>query len=425
MMIQLFLRMSSPVLLSVSLCSIFIFSSGFVIHHKDWSTATFSVKGEPFLRSSDLTQHYGAGIFYAGLYEDKTARDIYQNTFLGIWQHEFKTKERLESAKGFNYVYPPLVAWVASWFTIFTYPTWVAGWMGLTILFYLIGLTLIVRSIKLKSITTLIVGMMGLPPLFYTLILGQNSTLSFLIFSSVLFLLQRDKPLVAGIILSCTFYKPQFAPYLTFLMLCCGHWKFAIGAIVGTGGWHLLSLIICGPGLTLAWLQVLVGFGSGSQLHIPELNQTLWAPVQLIATSAGMSEASAKVTALLVALGALGVVTYFLRILTGRLDGSSLKPASVIFTLSLSSWLLISPYAMHYDTMAASLLWILLPIFIPKQNDDHQVIGLTVSAGFWILAFFSINLLKTPVTLSSWLWPLWFAGCFYLVFASTTSQEKS
>ncbi len=336
------------------------------------------------VKSSDLFQHYGAGVFV----ENGQAVDLYQGGKLGIWiRHQHKPGTDFNSSS-FNYVYPPFLAWTASHLVFTGYPAFALIWLGLSVLFYLICISQLGTFWGRREMLFPSLLLLGLPSLHYSLILGQNSCLSFLIICSSALLLHRQRTIAAGLVLSCLFYKPQFLPLLAGFMFIQGHFRFVLAAAAGSLLWLITGLLVCGPASYGDWLQVLQNLSSGGQLQFAELNQTVKMFVlNLLGQSAHPGKITGPLTTFL-GLGLLGLAAFSVRLARPGKKWSaahSLLLASAVMTVT-------SPYLMHYDLLLAAGWWCLC--LLENENQGWQ--NKALAATFWMVSLFSINIANWP-----------------------------
>src|SRR5690606_3010560 len=86
---------------------------------------------------------------------------------------------------------------------------------------------------------------------------GQNGFLTAALLGGGLFLIDR-RPLVAGLLLGCLVYKPQFALLIPALLALGGHWRAFAGATLSCLGLIAISLILWGWPVWGAFLDSLL-----------------------------------------------------------------------------------------------------------------------------------------------------------------------
>ncbi|MFZ5807307.1 MAG: glycosyltransferase family 87 protein [Verrucomicrobiota bacterium] len=340
------------------------------------------------LKDGDLVQHYAAGV----LWKKNQMNAIYQNYQLGQWVNDWRkdlnSKKKLNR---FNYVYSPLIAWGAGKLTVAPFEWWLKGWFFISIACYGAALVFLFCSLQWKRPPlSLILVAAGFPSLYYTLIPSQNTTLTLLILSAAALFLTQKKNWLAGLVLSCAFYKPQFAPYWGLFLFLCGDWKTTLGLIAGSLGWLGLSLVICGVEANRLWIESLIFMMRGDQFVLQGLNQS-WTGFFLSVFPEWPRSLSA-LCAHSVALMILAWLVFKIRALKKR------GAWNESFTLWVAAfwYLLASAYVGHYEILLGLPWWL---ICIQRSQWTWPQVLLT--AMFWLLSLFSISGLLTGVSFSS------------------------
>lgn len=367
------------------------------------------------VKSSDLFQHYVAG----KIVSEQAVIDFSQNVEMGNWvltQIPFK-KDALSTP--FNYVYPPLVAWITAPFTQVSYLTYALGWLGLSILFYLISTKQLLTITASPQLLYGLLLLLGLPTFHYTLILGQNSTLTFFIICSAATLLYRKQEIAAGIVLSFLFYKPQFIPPLLAFMLLQGHWRFVLSCCLASAIWLAMGLLICGIHTYLDWLQIVQNLNKGDFFQVTTLNQTLKMFIlNLLGQASNPTPVAGFLTTLLGATIFAGTALS-LRYLTLKPFKKWTPAHSLFFAAALMT--ITSPYLMHYDLLLAAG-WALLCFL---EDETSSLPSLLLWSLFWVASLFSINMLDwiTPITAPLML--IYLAGTLSFYFKFSISSVST
>lgn len=362
--------------LGLSLSCFFVFSISLTINWVQ-GPGLENLAGE--IKSSDLFQHYGAGTFV----REGTPDNLYQGGNLGLWISQQHGGDKVLTASGFNYVYPPLVAWICAPFSNLSYLTFAFFWLGFSLFFYFVSAILLLNGTGTREVPFWLLLLLGLPSLHYTFILGQNSCLTFFIICSSAYLLSKKRDLLAGLVLSCLFYKPQFLPLLLGFMLITGQVRFVASAALGSVFWLAIGLLFCGWQSYSNWLSVLQKLNSGEQVQFVYLNQTLKMFIlNFLGQSARPGSWTGPLTTFL-GLSLLGVAALTVRY--GRLNrlwspSHSLLLAAAVMTVG-------SPYLMHYDLLlAAGWWWLCL-----QENENRGMRPWIYAALFWLISLFSVN----------------------------------
>jgi alpha-1,2-mannosyltransferase len=340
-------------------------------------------------KSSDLFQHYAAGIFVK---EDRLA-DLFLGGQLGEWIINLEPEKHTSKKSSFNYVYPPLVAYAASFCSSLEFLSFALGWLGFSVLAYLVATKLILSLNSSSSAVFWLILLLGLPSLHYTLILGQNSCLTFLIVAGAALFLSRRQEWIAGLIVSCLFYKPQFLPLLLGSMLVLGHWRMVIAAGAGSLFWLALGVLLCGGQSYVDWVTVLSNLNSGVQTQVTNLNQTLKMFLLHLMGQASSPGSISGPLSTLVGLSPLIACVLFLRFQS--FDQRWSPAHSFLLICAVST--IASPYLMHYDMLLAAGWWLLQA----QEHEQSPWETPLLAALFWIISLFSINMLNWPFPITA------------------------
>lgn len=193
------------------------------------------------------------------------------------------------------------------------------------------------------------------------LFFGQNGILSTILLGGGVFLLS-SRPLLAGVLLGLTAYKPQLAPLVPFVLLAGREWRALAAAIVSQVVLVLLTLLILGKEPWLAFLTKLAHpaavFSSSSSdwRGIPS--------VMILAKTLGLSTPLSSVVHWSIAVLAAGGALW-----TWYRTKDALIRAAVL----AGATLLVSPYLRAYD-----LLLLVLPVAAllsrPKTNPMEKLV---------------------------------------------------
>src|SRR5690606_37799864 len=89
---------------------------------------------------------------------------------------------------------------------------------------------------------------------------GQSSVLAFFCFTLGLVLLDRNRPIAAGLAWSLLVYKPHYFVLLAPLLLIARQWKVILGGVLGGGGLAAFSIVAIGWQGCLSYLGMLLSF---------------------------------------------------------------------------------------------------------------------------------------------------------------------
>lgn len=251
-----------------------------VMNYLQGNGSTWAGGGHVF---SDLTQHYVAG----RLWREGQRREIYRDFQLGDainqWSREtLPDNSPSNGIKNFNYVYSPLVLWLAAQAADLSYSTWCALWLTVLGASWLGALFLLLRALPeaFRTDFDTIMLYLGFPSFYLALIPGQNTPVTLLIGASAILLMRRGAPMLAGLVMACAFYKPQLMPGLFLFMAARGEFRFCLGLALGNMLWLVLGLLSGGTQTHLWWLQSLRDMNQGMQFIKPGMNQSwsAWLP---------------------------------------------------------------------------------------------------------------------------------------------------
>lgn len=338
--------------------------------------------------AGDLIKHRGAGVFV----REGRENDLYHGSKLAQWVHRQWYGKDAPGLKAYDYVYPPLVAGVASLGADIPYLVW-AGAAQLFLVAAHAGTYLLLRRCGLGGDVRLWAWWLGIPVVYYNLIIGQNSGLSLLILTSAALLLQHGRVLTAAVVAAGVAYKPQLLPPLFLFMCCAGQWRFALALTGASLAWGLAGLTTMGWDLHLQWLDALRRMSTGEHPVMLDLNPSVPG-----ALGAGFGR-SVQGLATLVGIGVVAWASWRARQLT--------RPSDQLFA-AMAALCVWSPYMMHYDLLLAAPWW-LVQLGRSERSWKHTAAAVC----FWIAALLSINPLgstlnpATPFLLTWWLWVTW------------------
>jgi len=369
------------------------------------------------LMLTDLSQHYAAGM----LWKEGEQRSLYRDYKLGEWltvwkQHQAHAEGDTVGVNHFNYVYCPLVAWISSGLTRFSFGTWARVWLVLCCAAYGLSAWLLAHNdaADLYRRPLPLLWLAGFPGFFLTLIPGQNTVLTLALLLAAAALLNKRREVLAGLVLSCAFYKPQIMPCIALFMLLCGCWRFSSALAAGSLLWLLPGLVLCGWKSHFYWMQSLQDMAAGRQFVKPGLNQSWCGFLQDLAPGSGtpLPGALAAVLSLLTLLGAVFLVRKKCR-------QPHWQPAWTLY-VAFTVWLLASPYVGHYELLLGLPWWMVLLV----RFDWDLRHGLLLAA-FWIAGLFSIAGLCLHVSGTAPMLALWLGGSLAWVDVQKSREKRN
>ncbi len=253
-----------------------------------------------------------------------------------------------------NFLYPP---WVAAFYAPLSFLPWEAArhlWFFLSLLLSGLGLAVAVRAVLPRGAETrsALVAAFAFAcfyfPIPYGLMAGQANDLLLFLMAGGLFLLSRERPLAAGLVLApALFWKPFLLAVVPFLLLR-KEWKALAGIAFGGATLFLVSLSAGGTAAWQDWyLQISVHNAAGA---VEPRNHGIAGAVLALGLPAGTSAALAT------SLRALALLATILLVVPRTHAG---EPRYVLqFAASLVPALLLTPKAWeHYGVF-------LLPAFV-------------------------------------------------------------
>jgi hypothetical protein len=175
------------------------------------------------------------------------------------------------------------------------------------------------------------------PVVFVCLGHGHNGFLTAALLAGGLFLIDR-RPFLAGLLLGCLVYKPQFAVLIPPLLLVMGRWRALIGAAASAGILILATLVFWGPAVWEAFFHSL----PLTQQVIIENGATGWQKIQspfaMIRMWGGGIPAAYVVQAFATACS-VGITLWLARKASADLRNAAATAAAILST----------PYVLDYD----------------------------------------------------------------------------
>ena len=148
----------------------------------------------------------------------------------------------------YGWHYPPTFLFAASALALLPFTTAALLWLAATLPLYLATMRAILggRSAYLLAL--------GFPATLWNVVAGQNGFLTAGLIGGALALLERH-PVLAGICIGLTSYKPHFALLFPFALAAGRHWRALVVAAAVALAMAALSLIVHGPGTWIAFFE--------------------------------------------------------------------------------------------------------------------------------------------------------------------------
>jgi hypothetical protein len=139
----------------------------------------------------------------------------------------------------FGWPYPPFFFAIAFLVAAFPYAWGLAIWVASSLAAYLIT----IRAILPRPETPLLAA--AIPAAFVNIGHGQNGFLTAALLGGALHLLDRQ-PWLAGMLIGCLAYKPQFGVLIPIALLAGGRWRTISAAVATVAALIVLSLLTLG-----------------------------------------------------------------------------------------------------------------------------------------------------------------------------------
>jgi alpha-1,2-mannosyltransferase len=249
-------------------------------------------------------------------------------------QHEAAEKRAhgTDAVPFFGWHYPPFFLLVAALLAPLSYLAALALWQAATLAAYAAVMWRILPRGEA------LLAALGFPAVFVCIAHGHNAFLSAALLGGGLLLLAR-RPLLAGALLGCLAYKPQFALIIPLALLAGGHWRALAGGALAVALLAAATLVLFGPEVWSAFL----GSTGLTRTVVLEEGGTGWYKIQSVFAYVRMSGGSVAL-----AYGVQAAVTGAVAAATARLwwIGAPFRLRAAAMILGS---LLATPYLLDYD----------------------------------------------------------------------------
>jgi alpha-1,2-mannosyltransferase len=238
----------------------------------------------------------------------------------------------------YGWHYPPFFFAVAVAVAAFPYAWGLAIWLAASFMAYLAAM----RAILPRTETLLTAA--AFPAVFVNIGHGQNGFLTAALLGGALQLLDR-RPWLAGVLIGCLAYKPQFGVLIPIALLAGGRWS-TIGAAVATVAALLaLSFVLLGGGVWHAFADSM----NFTQTVVLEQGGTGWEKIQSVFSAVRMWGAGVRLAyAVQIALALMLAASLAW---LWHSDAAFELKASALATASL----LATPYVLDYDLVVLAV----------------------------------------------------------------------
>lgn len=247
-----------------------------------WSYVGFAAAAAPGIFGGDFVSYYsGAHLAVTG-----SVDHIYNLTALGQYEGTVVYPNTMGGGV-LPYVYPPYLSLLMAPLGMLPYTAAWVVWLAINCLLLGGFLLSLQQYLQLtgKGSALLWVAGLSFPPVFMAAaVQGQTSILLLTLFSAAFFAIRAGYPWQAGVILSLTIMKPQYALPFLLVLAVRRHWSALIAFAVSSGILIAAPMIVLGPGVTAGYVDILRlaatwhdQFGYG-----PALNQSVSGFMQLL-----------------------------------------------------------------------------------------------------------------------------------------------
>lgn len=329
----------------------------------------------------DMKQHYTVGVMLRDN-PDPTYRHLYHDFLFGREITRLFHEENYREGyflDHHNFLYAPLVAWCSRQLLVIPYPYWLAAWLALSLGCFVVSALLLKKTVLVDTsweFKSILVLCLAFPPALYTLSIYQNSLLTFAIVMSSAWLLRLKRPLAAGLVMGCAFYKPQIMPYLAIFMMLTGSWRYVAGLCVSNALWLGLGVGVCGFQAHRNWIESLLQILRGQQGD-EMMTNVPWKGFVHTVFPVFLHSSAGAATYLLAGV-MLGVSVYFIR----KAPKIFTWTEEHTFYVALVFWMIFSAYVKPYELILALPAWFM----IHNLRDDRisELRRWSLTSLFWI-----------------------------------------
>jgi hypothetical protein len=238
----------------------------------------------------------------------------------------------------YGWHYPPFFFAVAFVVAAFPYAWGLAIWVTASFAAYLAAM----RAILPRPQTLLIAA--AFPAVFVNIGHGQNGFLTAALLGGALQLLDR-RPWLAGVLIGCLAYKPQFGVLIPVALLAGGRWSTIAAAAATIAGLLAISFATLGGGVWHAFADSM----AFTQTVVLEQGDTGWEKIQSIFSAVRMWGAGVQTA--YAAQATLALMLAASLALLWQSDAAFELKASALATASL----LATPYVLDYDLVVTAV----------------------------------------------------------------------
>jgi hypothetical protein len=251
-----------------------------------------------------------------------------------VWPEHYKVQQALHHSRAvpfYGWHYPPPFLLIASLLATLPYLAALALWLGTT---FAAAVAIAHRIVPGRGT---VLAVLAAPASFVCIGHGQNAFLTASLLAGGLALLDR-RPWLAGLLLGCLVYKPQFAVLLPVVLIASGNRRAFLGAALSSLGLVAVTLAIWGWPVWAAFHDSL----AITRTIVIETGQTGW---EKIVTSFATARALGASIPLAYAVQGLSTLAAIVgAAIAARWASPALRGAA-----ACTAALLSTPYALDYD----------------------------------------------------------------------------
>lgn len=324
---------------------------------------TLDWKGRPI--GTDFSEVYAAGrMVWAG-----HAAQVWD------WPTHFAAQRSLHNSPAvdvYGWHYPPPFLLVAALIALLPYIPALVAWQVATLA------PLAYAAQRFTGLRDGWLFVIGAPVTLVCLTHGQNGFLTALLLGGGLILLDR-RPFLAGLLIGCLVYKPQFALVLPIALLAGGHWRAIGGAAISSLSLVALTYVLWGWPVWQAFIDSL----PLTRSVVIEQGNTGWEKIMSVFSAIRSWGGSIPL-----AYAVQGMATCYA---IGCAAWLSARSRPMLRNMGVTSAVLIAtPYVLDYDftvlLLAVGFLW--------KDAQDHgwDPLQKNINALAWIVPLFARQL---------------------------------
>ena len=270
----------------------------------------------------------------------------------------------------YGWLYPPFFFAVAVLVAAVPYAFGLSIWLVASLAAYLAA----IRAILPRPETPLIAA--AFPAVFVNIGHGQNGFLTTALLGGALHLINR-RPWIAGVLIGCLAYKPQFGVLIPIALLAGGRWSTISAAIATVAALVAISFVTLGAGVWHAFADSM----TFTQTVVLEQGGTGWEKIQSIFSAVRMWGASVHLAYAVQMTLALLLAASLAWL--WRSDAAFELKASALATGSL----LATPYVLDYDLVVLAVAI----AFLVRHGMERgfRSFEISVLAAAWIVPLLS------------------------------------